>query len=192
VDLRSCICRLLCAGVALVASGPACALPAIQHRPHVHGATIVDIVQQGHDLSVSFEVSGLDAVGFEYTPKSDADRVKVTAALNILQSPDDWLVPDAAAQCHRTFIGVSPHVFQAPHDEKPRPTAKERRRADYADIGAQYGFTCDSPLRLRALQFDLIDRFPKLRGIIVNLVLPGAQSQTVITTPHAQISFTNH
>jgi Protein of unknown function (DUF2796) len=188
VNMRSSVSLLLCAGVAL-ASDPACAQPPIQHRPHVHGATIVDVAQDGRDLTVSFELSGLDAVGFEHTPKSDADQSRVNAALVILQSPDDWLIPNAEAHCLRTFIGVTPHIFQTPHEDEPHHAAKESRRHDYADIGAQYSFTCDVPLRLRTLEFDLIDRFPKLRGIIVNLMLPGAQSQAVITAPRAQITF---
>jgi Protein of unknown function (DUF2796) len=185
VDIRSSIAWLLCAGVALAAA-PACAQP-IQHRPHVHGTTIVDVAQDGRNLTVSFELSGLDAVGFEHPPKSDAERSTVEATLNILQSPDDWLAPDADAQCHRTFIGVTPHVFRT-HEEESHHAAEKSRRDDYADIGAQYSFTCDVPLRLHTLKFDLIGRFPKLRGIIVNLMLAGAPSQAVITTPRAQIT----
>ena len=181
--MRYCVPLLLCAAVA-----PASAQPPIQHRPHVHGATIIDVVQDGRDLNLSFELSGLDAVGFEHTPKSGADKSAVSATLAILQSPDEWLMPNAQAHCVRTFIGVTPHIFQTAHEDEPRGAAKQRRGDDYADIGVKYSFTCDMPLRLRTLKFDLIDRFPKLRAVIVNLTLPGAQSQAVITTPHAQIT----
>jgi hypothetical protein len=186
--MRHCAPCLLCAAAAL-AFAPARAQPPLQHRPHVHGVTIVDVVQDGRDLNLSFELSGLDAVGFEHTPKSAAEQSAVSAALAILQSPDDWVIPNAQAHCARTFIAVTPHIFQTLHEEEPRPAAKKSNSADYADIGVQYSFSCDAPLRLRTLKFDLIDRFPKLRAVIVNLTLPGAQSQAVITTPRAQISF---
>jgi hypothetical protein len=188
VNKRFSIHWLLCAGVALAAP-PACAQLAIQHRPNVHGATIVDVVQSGRDLNITFELSGLDTVGFEHAPRSQAERTKISSALNILQSPDEWLMANAEAHCQRTFIGVTPNVFRTSHEEEAHQPRQKSPRAEYAAIGVQYSFICDAPLRLRAIEFDLIGRFPKLRAIIVNVTAPGGQSQAVITTPRAQIAF---
>jgi hypothetical protein len=186
MNKRSCVHWLLCTGVALAAQ-PASAQLVIQHRPNVHGTTIVDVAQNGRELAIAFELSGLDAVGFEHAPRSEAERNKINTTLNILQSPDEWVIPNAEAHCHRSFIGVTPNVFRISHEEEaPQP---KRSRDEYADIGVQYSFTCDAPLQLRALEFDLIGRFPKLRAIIVNVTAPGGQSQAVITTPSAQITF---
>jgi hypothetical protein len=163
------------------------------HSTQVRGTTIVDITQDGRELKISFELSGLDAVGFEHAPRSSADEDKVGAALNILQSPDDWIVPNADAQCHRTFIGLTPNIFQTLDEHEGHTDAKRgERRSEpaHADIGVQYVFACDAPLRLRSLTFNLIERFPSLRAIIVNLSLPSVRSQAVITTPRAQVTFT--
>ena len=189
MNVRASVRWLFCACAPLAWVAAYAQLP-IQHRAHVHGATIVDVVQDGRDLTLAFEVSGLDAVGFEHTPRSDTERSEANAALTILQSPDEWLVPNVDAQCRRTFIGVTPNIFRSSDEDEQQKAGKASRRDEYADIGAQYSFTCDAPQRLRALEFDLIERFPKLRAIIVNLTASGGQSQTVITTPRAQITFT--
>jgi hypothetical protein len=185
----------------LVVVGQACSQAQSARSTQTHGATIVDISQDGRELKISFELSGLDAVGFEHAPRSSADGDKVGAALAILQSPDDWIVPNADAQCHRTFIGLTPNIFQTLNEHEGHADAKQsmsdaqpggERRSEpaHADIGVQYAFACDAPLRLRSLTFNLIERFPSLRAIIVNLSLPSGQSQTVITASRAQVTLT--
>lgn len=187
-------------GVLLVA-GQAFSQAQPVRSTQVHGAAIVDITQDGRELKIAFVLSGLDAVGFEHAPRSSADEDKVNAALNILQAPDNWIVPNASALCHRTFIAVTPNVFRTSHEGEAHADAKQRKsdaqaggkhRSDpvHADMGVQYAFACDAPLRLRTLTFNLIERFPSVRAIIVNLSLPSGRSQAVITTPQAQVTFT--
>jgi hypothetical protein len=186
----------LCAlawATALVVVGQACSQAQSALSTQAHGATIVDITQDGRELKISFELSGLDAVGFEHAPRSSADADKVGVALNILQSPDDWILPNADAQCHRTFIGLTPNIFQTLDEHEGHTDAKRgKRRSEsaHANIGVQYAFECDTPLRLRSLTFNLIERFPSLRAIIVNLSVPSGQSQTVITASRVQITLT--
>jgi hypothetical protein len=175
---------------ALLVVGQACGRAQPVRNTQVHGATIVDITQDGRELKISFELSGLDSVGFEHAPRSPADEDKVGAALNTLQSPDDWVVPNANALCHRTFIGLTPNIFQTSHEHEGHADAKQRMSDARADIGVQYTFACDAPLRLRSLTFNLIERFPSLRAIIVNLSLPSGRSQAVITTLQSQVTFT--
>jgi hypothetical protein len=192
--------RALACTSALLIAGQTCSQAGPVRSTQVHGAAIVDIIQDAGDLKISFVLSGLDAVGFEHAPQSSADEDKVNAALDVLQTPDNWIVPNASALCHRTFIGVTPNVFRSMHEGEAHADAKQRRsdpqaggkhRSDpvHADIGVNYAFACDAPLRLRSLTFNLIERFPRVRAIIVNLSLPSGPSQAVVTTPQAQVTF---
>lgn len=180
---------LLCLGGACLASdgyAQAKQPPAL----HAHGTTIVDIAQNGKEVSIAFDVSGLDVVGFERAPRNDAEHAKVSAMLNALESPDGWLAMNAEARCRRDFSGVTPHVFQAVEGHEAKRETRRGGHDEPAFIEVQYSYTCDAPDDLRAIDFHLIERFPQLRGIIVNLALPGGRrSQAVLTTPRASIPF---
>lgn len=169
-------------------SACACAAPAASLPAPAHGTTIVEIAQDGNHLRVAFDLSGLDAVGFERAPRSDAERTHVIGVLGALQAPDDWLVPNAEARCRRFFSGVTPHVFKSIEEHAAEPVDKHGRRDEPTWIGVQYEFACEAPEQLRAIDFNLIERFPRLRGIIVNLTLPGGRSQAVLTTARASIA----
>ena len=51
---------------------------------HVHGVSILNIVQDMKQLSFEFEMPGFDVVGFEYKAKKKEDIKKVRNALGIL------------------------------------------------------------------------------------------------------------
>jgi hypothetical protein len=179
-NLCTCIFLLLAGGSAAVAgpAGKAAAPPARNAR----GTTIVDVVQDARKLRITFELTGMDAVGFEHAPRSDADSAAVGATMDTLQAPDAWLVPDAAAHCHRSFISVTPHLFRIGEAAEMKGARDTR-----ADIDVEYIYDCDAPQQLHAIEFDVIGLFPRLKGVIVNATLLDGSVQRVLSTPRATI-----
>ncbi len=56
---------------------------------------------------------------------------------------------------------------------------------EHADFDASYRYTCHAPLALHAFEVKLLERFPSLHKVNVDLVLPdrqGSQSLTPGTT----------
>ena len=51
---------------------------------HVHGVSVLNLVQDMNQLSFEFEMPGFDVVGFEYKAKKKEDIKKVRNALSIL------------------------------------------------------------------------------------------------------------
>ena len=51
---------------------------------HLHGVSVLNLVQDMKQLSFEFEMPGFDVVGFEYKAKKKEDIKKVRNALSIL------------------------------------------------------------------------------------------------------------
>jgi len=179
---------LICSAATLTARHAGAQLPPPENK-RVAGVTILNVELDGHVLNFAFVLTGMDAVGFEHTPRSAAETAKVTSALSTLEAPEEWLGADAPARCHRSFSAVTPHLFRTIDEHEAAPRGKHRAPAEPAEIGVQYTFACDAPEQLREFRFDLIERFPHLRAVIVNVTRAGASSQQMLATPQARISF---
>jgi hypothetical protein len=163
-----------------------------EHGAHVHGITTIDIAQDGKQLSIGFEMPGINAVGYEHPPHSASEQAQLDAALKILRAPADWLVPNVEARCKVTKVEVTPNGFasgasaagsgQGPDDQSPE-------HHEHADIDVGYQFVCDAPLNLRSIDLRLIERFPGTHEVRVNVVSANGQAQEVFSTPHAEITF---
>jgi hypothetical protein len=180
---------LICLAAALTARNADAQLPPPDNK-RVAGVTIVNVALEGRTLNLAFVLTGLDAVGFVHAPRSAEETAKVMSALGTLEAPEEWLGADAAAACHRSFSGVTPHLYRLNDEHEAASRGKHRAPAEPAEIGVQYTFICDAPEQLREFRFDLIERFPHLRAIIVNVSRAGTSAQQMLATPQARISFT--
>lgn len=183
-----CCLAMICAAGVLPARNAAAQLPPPENK-RVAGVTIVNAALDGRTLNLAFVLTGLDAVGFTHAPRSDAEAKKVAYALSTLEAPDYWLGADAAASCHRSFSAVTPHLYRPNDEHEASPRSKHGATAEPAEIGVQYTYVCDAPEQLRELRFDLIERFPQLRAVIVNVTRAGVSSQQMLATPQARIGF---
>ena len=55
------------------------------HDAHEHGPATLTVVQEGHDLHLSFNSPAMDIVGFEHAPSNDAERAKIANAKKTLE-----------------------------------------------------------------------------------------------------------
>lgn len=158
----------------------------IPDNARVPGIAIVNVVSNTHGVEIAFVLTGIDAVGFEHAPRSDAEQARIDETMQTLETPDAWLVPEAAAKCRRVFGAVAPHRYRT---AEAHEGASGADAAQPAEIGVQYSFRCDEPQRLHTLSFDLIARFPRLHAVVVNLIGAGGRSQQLLSTAQAQIVF---
>ena len=175
-----CTCAIVLLLAASASANGATKSPVLSRN--ARGTTVIEIVQDAHKLHIAFELTGMDAVGFEHAARSDADVDAINATMDTLQTPDAWLVANADARCHLSFSSVTPHVFRIGEGHEGKGAADKR-----ADIDVEYIYECDVPQQLRAIEFNLIEQFPRLRGVIVNASLSSGPVQRLLSTPRATI-----
>src|SRR5450755_4753961 len=106
-----------------------------EHGAHVHGTTTIDVAQDGRQLSLFFEMPGVNAVGYEHPPHSAAEQAQLDAALKLLRAPADWLVPNGEALCKLANVDVTPNGFDStpsPADSKESPSDKSPEHHEHA------------------------------------------------------------
>jgi len=184
------LCFMACAGGFLASPHAANARIERQHGAHVHGVTTITIAQDGQQLSVGMEMPGVNVVGYEHPPHSAGEQAKLDAAIEVLREPGQWFVPNAEALCRVSSVEVHPNGFgddSAPSGAAPKANAAAAH--EHADVDVAYQYACSAPLNLRSIDLRLIERFPGTHEVRVDIVSAGGQAQEVLSTPHAEITF---
>lgn len=151
-----------------------------QNKAHVHGFVTLNIAAQGSQLNVQLEAPLDSLLGFEHRPRTDAQRKAAEAALAVVSRPQDWLRPDAAAQCKLIRTDVQAEALQP----AARSGAKtDPNRDEHADLDASIDFSCAAPGQLKALDLGLFDAFPRINRIDVQVAGAGGQIKQTLRRP---------
>ena len=171
---------------ALLIAACAALLPAAagaQQKAHVHGFVTLNIAVQGGQLSVQLEAPLDSLLGFEHRPRTDAQRKAAEAALAVINKPQDWLRPDAAAQCMLMRTNVQAGALQ--------PATKADARPDeHADLDASIDFNCAAPGQLKALDLGLFDAFPRINRIDAQVAGASGQLKQTLRRPARTVRLT--
>ena len=101
------------------------------HGAHVHDTAEVDIAVEGKGGEIEIRVPAMGVVGFEYVPKTPADKKKQADALKAVETNiASLIVLDAAAGCKLTPKG-NVHVDQ--------------EEEDHAEVHGKFTVTCAKP-----------------------------------------------
>ncbi len=84
---------------------------------HVHGASMLNIAIDGPLLALEFEAPGMDLVGFEHAPTTDAQHQRIDDAMAALNAPETLFGLPNTAQCARTQTTVHGPEHEAEHTE---------------------------------------------------------------------------
>ncbi len=154
---------------ALAVSWPG--LPAIAGKAHVHGVGQMSVVLEEAQLRVELELPLDTLVGFERSPRTDAEREAARAALARMRTPAALVRPDAAAQCRATGTEVDPSLLEGPARAAPQ---------GHADARVTLLFECGQVGQLGGLDLVLFDAFSRLERLEVQIVTPSGQSKASI------------
>jgi hypothetical protein len=161
--LRAALCGagLLCLGATAFAG-----------KAHEHGSVSLDLAIDAADVTLAVEMPMDSLLGFERTPRTQAERQAAAAALAKMRDAAALFRFDAAAQCTLASVKVEAPVLER--------TAKPAAPGEHADLDASYVFRCAQPARLAALEVLLFDAFPRVERIAVQAVLPHGQYKVVL------------
>lgn len=151
-----------------------------QHGPHEHGTGSLSIAQDGDKLEIGLDSPGMNIFGFEYMPKTDADKETVAAGEAKLWVGANLFTLDADAGCKQTAATLSNgpeehHDDEADHDEHDHDKGEV-----HSDVEASWTFTCEKPEAAQSVTTKLFSTFSGFHKLNVEWVTDkGASSATL-------------
>ena len=138
---------------------------------HVHGVSILNLVQDMEKLSFEFEMPGFDVVGFEYKAKKKEDIKKVRNALNILSDYKNMIKMPASANC-----------------KEEKTSAKVINEGSHSEFISQYLLSCEKISLIKDIQIIYFDSFPLSKELNINLVTKNKKSSQIIDKKNSVIN----
>ena len=120
---------------------------------HVHGVSVLNLVQNMQQLSFEFEMPGFDVVGFEHKAKKKEDIKKVRNALNILSDYKNMINVPSSANC-----------------KEEKSSAKVINDGSHSEFISQYLLNCEKISLVKDIQIIYFDSFPFSKELNINLV----------------------
>jgi hypothetical protein len=146
------------------------------HADHHHDEVLLSVAQDGSELVVELHAPGVALVGFERPPRDAREQGALTSAVTTLKQPAAWLIPDADARCVVESASVKQEGFGAAGPAQGSAHDGHDSHG-HAEIRATYRYRCGAPSRLENLDIRLAQRYPRIKRLRVELVLPDRQEQ---------------
>ena len=134
---------------------------------HVHGLSVINVVQEKNKVLFDIEMPGFDTVGFEYKAKSQKDKDLVKNALNMLKNPANLFSIPSAANCKMS---------------NNSSTILEEK--NHTEFRAKYEYNCSNIAKFSSITFNIFDSFKNSKDLELNVI--GTKS----TTKHKINKFT--
>ena len=144
----------------------------LSQRKHVHGAVTVNIALEGPTLSVELEAPADNVVGFEKSPRTEAERKAIADANAWLASGRDITWVPGNAGCRLLSVDFVPPKFGSGH----------------ADYRARIAYRCANPSALDWVELRALNRLRELEQVEVNLLTATVQRQTELPAGTVRIS----
>jgi len=124
------------------------------HKAHTHGIGSLNIVIDQSEIHAEFEIPAESIVGFEYAPKSKAEKKAVSDAKSFWTRENNVFHLSKAARC-------SPKSSQV-NFEFEKKKGHDHHQESHSELHANYSFKCDSLKELDSIEFLPLR---KLKGI---------------------------
>ena len=134
---------------------------------HVHGLSVINVVQEKNKVLFDIEIPGFDIVGFEYKAKSQKDKDLVKNALNMLKNPANLFSIPSAANCKMS-----------------NNTSTILEEKNHTEFRAKYEYNCSNITQFSSITFNIFDSFKNSKDLEFNVI--GKKS----TTKHKINKFT--
>ena len=141
-------------------------------RKHVHGAVTFNIALEGETLAIELEAPADNVVGFEKSPRNDAERTAIADANRWLASGRGIALVPRNAGCRLLSVDFTPPKFGAGH----------------ADYRARVAYRCPNPSALEWVELRALERLLEVDKVEVNVVTASVQRQTELAAGGARVS----
>ena len=138
---------------------------------HLHGVSVLNLVQDMKQLSFEFEMPGFDVVGFEYKAKKKEDIKKVRNALSILGDYKNMIYVPASASC-----------------KEEKNSAKVINEGSHSEFIGQYLLICEKISAIKSIEIKFFDSFQFSKELNINLI---AKNKKITQTINKQDNIIN-
>ena len=138
------------------------------HGAHAHGKGELELLVDGQTVQGVFRTPMDSLLGFEHSPKTDAQRNAVDSLRKRLANPAAVLSPNPEAQC------------TAKHQEATSTLFTGAVKSGHSDLEYRFTFVCAQPEKLTALELVALKDFKRLTEVRVQLVTTSAQKALVV------------
>ncbi len=188
IPLRSSLCIALCGAVtALAAQADE---HHREHGAHTHGLGTLNVVRDGAELEIELIAPAANLLGFEYAPRTEAEREALRRAVEQLHRDAELFELPAAAGCRSEGVAIHSALLEAHGAEEHGPDHDHRHEGEaHADFEIHYAFRCDTPAQLDRVTVRLFESFPATETLEVQLVGPTGQHRTRLTAHDNLLTF---
>jgi hypothetical protein len=181
------------------------------HDAHVHGIAHLNVAVEKDGIHLEFTSPAANIVGFEHQPRTTEQKDSVRNAIEKLEDGSTLFIPSPEAQCRLSKSSVKTdiehhgghdadvehkhehekdahHGKDRDHDQEHHK-AHEEEHARHSEFHSEYQFACKNPAKLSQMDVMLIQSFPGIEHIEVQLLTETKQSAQELTAHSHRIKF---
>jgi hypothetical protein len=181
------------------------------HGAHVHGIAHLNVAVEKDSIHLEFTSPAANIVGFEHQPRTPEQKDSVRNAIEKLEDGSKLFIPSPEAQCRLSKSSVKTdiehhddhhadaehkHEHEKEHEhEKDEHHDQEHHKAHegeherHSEFHSEYQFVCRNPGKLSQMDVMLIQYFPGIEHIEVQLITETKQSAQELTAQSHRIKF---
>ncbi|WP_426152355.1 DUF2796 domain-containing protein [Pseudomonas sp. DC3000-4b1] len=177
-----------------------CLLPSLSHAAapdnhgslgaHEHGTVHLDVALDGQTLALDLDSPGMNLVGFEHAPTSDADRAAVARAREKLTAPLELFNLPTAARCSVTRQELLSPLFGNAASDHDHDEHDADAHHEHSDVDGHFQFHCEQPQALTGLDLArFFTTFPSTHKVLVQAITPNGQVGLDATPDNSKLAF---
>lgn len=161
---------------------------AVAAPPHEHGVARLDVAVEAGRITLMLEMPLDSLVGFERAPRNDAERAAARAALARLADAAKLWRPDPAAGCGPARVEIEAGPLEPGHEHDAGHDHDHAHGEDgHADADASYTLECAAAERAGFVDTGLLESFPRLRIVNVQVATPKGQWKAMLSRPMTRL-----
>lgn len=163
------------------------------HDAHVHGVAHLNVALEGNDLYIELTSPAANIVGFEHDPRTQNQEGAVQEAIKQLKKGPRLFIQSSGAACQMVEAKVDTDMEgHNGHDTEPEYTNQSHKadaHSSHAEFVAEYHFVCKKPEKLAQMDVKLLEIFPGIEHIVVQLLTETKQTAVKLTEKSHKIKF---
>lgn len=144
----------------------------LEKGKHVHGEVTFNIALDGELLTVELDAPAINVIGFEKSPRTDAERQAVAAVDAWLAGGRDIAAVPRNAACRLASVAYTPPQLGTGH----------------ADYRARHSFRCTNAAALEWVELWALRRLTGVERAEANVITPTVQRQQELTGGALRVS----